>query len=49
MSGKIVRLRPGKIVRNATSLSRGRRGNDASLPGMSAGNAFTRQLFLVAS
>jgi Phage integrase family len=29
MSAKIVRLRPGKIVRNATNLSKGRRGNDA--------------------
>jgi site-specific recombinase XerD len=29
MSGKIVRLRQAKIVRNATSLSRGRRANDA--------------------
>ncbi len=29
MSGKIVRLRQAKIVRNATSPSKGRRGNDA--------------------
>ena len=29
MSGKIVRLRQAKIVRNATSRSKGRRGNDA--------------------
>lgn len=29
MSTKIVRLRPAKIVRNATSHSKGRRGNDA--------------------
>jgi integrase len=29
MSGKIVRLRPAKIVRNATSRSKGRRANDA--------------------
>lgn len=29
MSGKIVQLRQAKIVRNATSLSKGRRGNDA--------------------
>ena len=29
MSGKILRLRQAKIVRNATSHSKGRRGNDA--------------------
>jgi integrase len=29
MSGKIVRLRKAKKYRNATSLSKGRRGNDA--------------------
>jgi type 1 fimbriae regulatory protein FimB/type 1 fimbriae regulatory protein FimE len=29
MSGKIVQLRQAKIARNATSLSKGRRGNDA--------------------
>jgi type 1 fimbriae regulatory protein FimB/type 1 fimbriae regulatory protein FimE len=29
MSGKIVRLRQAKIVRNATSRSKGRKGNDA--------------------
>jgi len=29
MSGKIVQLRQAKIVRNATSRSKGRRGNDA--------------------
>ena len=29
MSGKVVRLRPGKIVRNATSRSKGRQANDA--------------------
>ena len=29
MSGKIVRLRQAKILRNATSRSNGRRGNDA--------------------
>jgi hypothetical protein len=29
MSGKIVRLRQAKIIRNATSRSRGRRADDA--------------------
>jgi hypothetical protein len=29
MSGKIVRLRQAKIVRNATSRSKGRQGNEA--------------------
>jgi hypothetical protein len=29
MSGKIVRLRQAKIIRNATSRSRGRRAGDA--------------------
>ena len=29
MSGKVVQLRRPKIVRNATSRSKGRRGNDA--------------------